>query len=42
MLLCRADVPHGQVAAAIEAGDAEAAARTTHSCETREIVSPGR
>ncbi|MFC5745014.1 FadR/GntR family transcriptional regulator [Actinomadura rugatobispora] len=31
-LLRHSDVPHGPIAAAIEAGDAEAAAQATHTC----------
>ena len=31
-LMRHADVPHGPIAAAVEAGDAEAAARATHTC----------
>ncbi len=32
VLLKHADVPHGPIAAAVEAGDAEAATRATHAC----------
>ncbi|SPT60606.1 FadR/GntR family transcriptional regulator [Actinomadura madurae] len=32
ILLEHADVPHGPIAAAIEAGDADAATRATHAC----------
>ncbi|MFD0684025.1 FadR/GntR family transcriptional regulator [Actinomadura fibrosa] len=38
-LLEHADVPHGPIAAAIEAGDAAAAAQATHACLDRILAS---
>ncbi|WP_083734240.1 FadR/GntR family transcriptional regulator [Actinomadura sp. CNU-125] len=39
VLLRHADVPHGPIARAIEAGDAEAATRATHACLDRILAS---
>ncbi|RFS86902.1 FadR family transcriptional regulator [Actinomadura spongiicola] len=40
-LLRHADVPHGPIAAAIEAGDAEAATLATHACLDQILASTG-
>lgn len=42
VLLEHADVPHGPIAAAIEAGDADAATRAAHACLDEILASAGR